>query len=101
MVRMCAAAGFSRAGYCRFLEPEKPCPLDMDLRDMQQTARDASAAKLPIGVCSRPFPNASSERREETGYCSGVGAWELKQTLPRYLSTRVSSLKSAIPKVVI
>jgi len=37
---MCAAAGFRRAGYYRFLDLEKPCPLDMDLRDeMQQIAR--------------------------------------------------------------
>ena len=40
VVRMCAAAGFRRAGYYRFLDLEKPCPLDMDLRDeMQQIAR--------------------------------------------------------------
>jgi putative transposase len=33
---MCAAAGFSRAGYYRFLDPEKPAPADMDLRDEMQ-----------------------------------------------------------------
>jgi transposase InsO family protein len=29
---MCEVAGFSRAGYYRFLDPEKPAPADMDLR---------------------------------------------------------------------
>jgi putative transposase len=33
---MCEAAGFSRAGYYRFLDPEKPAPADMDLRDEMQ-----------------------------------------------------------------
>jgi len=36
VVRMCAVAGFSRAGYYRFLDPEKPAPADMDLRDEMQ-----------------------------------------------------------------
>jgi len=36
ITRMCEAAGFSRAGYYRFLDPEKPAPLDMDLRDEMQ-----------------------------------------------------------------
>jgi transposase InsO family protein len=30
---MCEAAGFSRSGYYRFLDPVKPARLDMDLRD--------------------------------------------------------------------
>jgi len=30
---MCEAAGFSRSGYYRFLDPVKPAGLDMDLRD--------------------------------------------------------------------
>lgn len=34
--RMCEVAGFNRAGYYRFLDPEKPAPLDMDLRDELQ-----------------------------------------------------------------
>lgn len=29
---MCEAAGISRAGYYRFLDPERPAPADMDLR---------------------------------------------------------------------
>jgi transposase InsO family protein len=33
---MCEVAGFSRAGYYRFLDPEKPAPADMDLRDELQ-----------------------------------------------------------------
>jgi len=33
VVHMCEVAGFSRAGYYRFLDPEKPAPADMDLRD--------------------------------------------------------------------
>ena len=33
VVRMCEVAGFSRAGYYRFWDPEKPAPADMDLRD--------------------------------------------------------------------
>jgi putative transposase len=33
---MCEVAGFSRAGYYRFLEPEKSAPRDMDLRDALQ-----------------------------------------------------------------
>ena len=33
VVRMCEVAGFSRAGYYRSLDPEKPAPADMDLRD--------------------------------------------------------------------
>ena len=33
LVRMCEVAGFSRAGYYRFLDPEKPAAADMDLRD--------------------------------------------------------------------
>jgi putative transposase len=36
VVQMCEAAGFSRAGYYRFLDPEKPAPADMDLRDELQ-----------------------------------------------------------------
>jgi len=41
VVRMCEAAGFSRAGYYRFLDPEKPAPADLDLRDeMQKIALD-------------------------------------------------------------
>lgn len=33
VVRMCELTGFSRAGFYRFLDPEKPAPSDMDLRD--------------------------------------------------------------------
>ena len=33
---MCQVAGFSRAGYYRFLDPEKPAAADMDLRDEMQ-----------------------------------------------------------------
>lgn len=33
---MCGVAGFTRAGYYRFLDPEKPAPADMDLRDEMQ-----------------------------------------------------------------
>jgi putative transposase len=33
VVRMCEVAGFSRAGYYRFLDPERPAAADMDLRD--------------------------------------------------------------------
>jgi putative transposase len=41
VIRMCEVAGFSRAGYYRFLDPVKPAPMDMDLRDeMQKIALD-------------------------------------------------------------
>lgn len=33
---MCEVAGFSRAGYYRFLDPEKPALADMDVRDEMQ-----------------------------------------------------------------
>ena len=33
VVQMCEVAGFSRCGYYRFLDPVKPAPGDMDLRD--------------------------------------------------------------------
>jgi putative transposase len=33
---MCEVAGFSRVGYYRFLDPEKPAPADMELRDAMQ-----------------------------------------------------------------
>jgi putative transposase len=33
VIQMCEAAGFSRSGYYRFLDPVKPARLDMDLRD--------------------------------------------------------------------
>ncbi len=33
---MCEVAGFSRAGYYRFLDPVKPAPADMDLGDEMQ-----------------------------------------------------------------
>jgi putative transposase len=33
---MCEVAGYNRAGYYRFLNPEKPAPADMDLRDEMQ-----------------------------------------------------------------
>ena len=33
VIRMCEVAGFSRAGYYRFLDPAKPAAEDMDLRD--------------------------------------------------------------------
>ena len=36
VVEMCAAAGFSRAGYYRFLDPVKPCPADLNVRDEMQ-----------------------------------------------------------------
>ena len=36
VVRMCASAGFNRAGYYRFLDPGKPAAADMDLRDELQ-----------------------------------------------------------------
>jgi transposase InsO family protein len=36
VVRMCEVAGFSRAGYYRFQDPEKPAPMDMDLREEMQ-----------------------------------------------------------------
>ena len=36
VVRMCEVAGFGRAGYYRFLDPEKPAAADMDLRDAIQ-----------------------------------------------------------------
>jgi hypothetical protein len=36
VVRMCEVAGFSRAGHYRFLDPEKPTPADVDLRDAMQ-----------------------------------------------------------------
>jgi putative transposase len=39
VVQMCEVAGFSRAGYYRFQNPEKPAPRDMKLReDMQKIA---------------------------------------------------------------
>jgi putative transposase len=39
VVQMCAALGVGRAGYYRFLDPEKPAPADMDLREeMHQVA---------------------------------------------------------------
>ena len=34
--QMCERAGVSRAGYYRFLDPVKPCPADLDLRDEMQ-----------------------------------------------------------------
>jgi putative transposase len=33
VVQMCEVAGFCRSGYYRFLDPVKPAPADMDLRD--------------------------------------------------------------------
>jgi ACT domain-containing protein len=33
VVQMCGAAGFSRCGYYRFLDPVKPAPADMELRN--------------------------------------------------------------------
>jgi putative transposase len=36
VVQMCQAAGFSRSGYYRFLDPVKPAWADMDLRDQIQ-----------------------------------------------------------------
>jgi putative transposase len=36
VLQMCEAAGFSRAGYYRFLDPVKPAAADMDLRDRIQ-----------------------------------------------------------------
>ena len=36
MIRMCEVAGFSRAGYYRFLDPVAPAAADMDLRDEMQ-----------------------------------------------------------------
>jgi transposase InsO family protein len=36
VIRMCGVAGFSRAGYYRFLDPEKPALAGMDLRDTIQ-----------------------------------------------------------------
>jgi transposase InsO family protein len=36
IVEMCAVAGFSRAGFYRFLDPVKPAAADVDLRDEMQ-----------------------------------------------------------------
>ena len=36
VLQMCELAGVSRAGYYRFLDPVKPAPADMDLRDAIQ-----------------------------------------------------------------
>ena len=36
VIRMCDVAGFSRAGYYRFLDPEKPATAEMDLHDQIQ-----------------------------------------------------------------
>ncbi len=36
VLQMCELAGVSRAGYYRFLDPVKPCPADLDLRDEMQ-----------------------------------------------------------------
>ena len=36
VVGMCEVAGFSRAGYYRFLDPAEPAPADLDLRDEMQ-----------------------------------------------------------------
>ena len=36
IVQMCQVAGFSRAGYYRFLDPVKPALAEMDLRDEMQ-----------------------------------------------------------------
>jgi putative transposase len=36
VTRMCEVAGISRAGYYRFLDPEKPAAADLDLRDEMQ-----------------------------------------------------------------
>ena len=36
VVQMCGVAGFPRCGYYRFLDPVKPAPADMDLRDQIQ-----------------------------------------------------------------
>jgi len=33
VLHMCEIAGFSRSGYYRFLDPIRPAPADMDLRD--------------------------------------------------------------------
>ena len=39
--QMCEVAGFSRAGYYRFLHPDKPAPADMELRnEMQKIAAE-------------------------------------------------------------
>jgi putative transposase len=36
VIRMCEVAGFSRAGYYRFLDPAQPASADLDLRDEMQ-----------------------------------------------------------------
>ena len=36
VVQMCGVGGFSRSGYYRFLDPVKPAPADMNLRDQIQ-----------------------------------------------------------------
>jgi putative transposase len=36
VIRMCEVAGFSRAGFYRFLDPAQPAPADMDLHDELQ-----------------------------------------------------------------
>src|SRR5262249_40972973 len=41
VLQMCEVAGFCRSGYYRFLDPVKPAPADMDLRDeIQKVALD-------------------------------------------------------------
>src|SRR5215471_7149779 len=41
VLQMCEVAGFCRSGYYRFLDPAKPAPADMDLRDeIQKVALD-------------------------------------------------------------
>ena len=36
VARMCAVAGFSRVGYCRFVQAKPPQQADLDIRDEMQ-----------------------------------------------------------------
>jgi hypothetical protein len=70
---MCEVAGFNRAGYYRFLDPEKPAPLDMDLRDEMQ--------KIAFGVAQlrQPADDPGSEgarlgRQSQAGTAADAGS---------------------------
>jgi hypothetical protein len=97
--RMCEVAGFNRAGYYRFLDPEKPAPLDMDLRDemqkiafgvaqLRQPADDPGSEGARLGRQSQAGTAADAGRQftvgDEAEVCSDHGLRAWSEGLPEF-----------------
>ena len=95
VMRMCGVAGFSRAGYYRFLDLAKPARVDIELRDEMQkialewrlTFRRAAFPSLPVprwrGILPIAMASLCIERRPKGWYgaCSLLACDECAESV--------------------